>query len=52
MAVMFHTHAALCRKAFDGRLPPVYEAFPMWSEEEIYTMKARRLRERLLLHSK
>ncbi len=51
-AVLLHTHAALCRKAFDGDFPPVYEAFPLWTEEEIFGMKARRLREKLMSQTK
>ena len=51
MAIMLHTHAALCRQAFDGKLPPVYEAFPLWTQEEIYAMKAQRLKEKLLSQS-
>jgi hypothetical protein len=52
MAVMLHTHASLCRQAFDGKLPPVYEAFPLWSQDEICSMRVRRLKEMLLAQSK
>lgn len=51
-AVLLHTHAALCARAVNGKLPPVYEAFPMWTEEEILTMKAQRLREKLMSQTK
>lgn len=27
-----------------GKLPEVWEAFPLWSEEEIYEKKAERLK--------
>jgi hypothetical protein len=51
-AVLLHTHAALCARAFNGNLPPVYEAFPVWTEEEIFAMKAQRLRAKLLSQSR
>jgi hypothetical protein len=51
-AVLLHTHAALCARAFNGDIPPVYEAFPMWTDEEIFTMKADRLRKKLLSQSR
>jgi hypothetical protein len=50
--VLLHTHAALCARAFNGDIPPVYEAFPMWTDEEIFTMKADRLRKKLLSQSR
>lgn len=50
-AVLLHTHAILCRQAFDGAVPPVYEAFPLWTANEIYSMKAQRLMEKLLSQS-
>lgn len=51
MAIMLHSHAVLCRQAFDGAIPPVYEAFPLWTQEEIYAMKVQRLKEKLLSQS-
>lgn len=51
-AVFIHTHAALCSRAISGKMPPVYEAFPLWSSEEIWRMKAERLKEKLLQRSK
>lgn len=47
-AVFLHTHADLCSRAISGKMPPVYEAFPLWSSEEIWKMKAERLKESLL----
>lgn len=52
MAVMLHSHAVLCRQAIDGKVPPVYEAFPLWTQEEIYTMKVQKLKEKLLSQSR
>ena len=51
-AVMLHTHAALCRAAFGGKFPAVFEAFPLWTQEEVYNLKAQRLREQLMQHTK
>ena len=45
---MLYTHAALCRRAFDGSLPPLWEAFDLWSEEEIQMAEAERLKTMLL----
>ena len=51
-AFFLHTHAGLCSAAISGKLPPVYEAFPLWSQEEIFSMKAQRLRNALFQQSK
>ena len=51
-AFFLHIHARLCCEAFNGKLSPGYEAFPLWSQEEIFSMKAERLRNALFQQSK
>jgi hypothetical protein len=48
LALIAYRHAALTAQALAGqRLPPLEEAFPFWSEEEIQRAKVARLRRRL-----
>lgn len=51
-AVMLHTHATLCRLAMDGKLPDVWEAFPFWTDEEVWTAKAERIKTAMLRKSR
>lgn len=51
-ARMLYTHAGLCSAAFAGKMPPVWEAFPLWTEEEIDAFRTEKLRQSLMKHAK
>ena len=47
-AIMLYNHAQLCRAAFEGKMPKLWEAFDLWSEEEIRQAETERLKQMLL----
>jgi hypothetical protein len=51
-AKMLYTHAALCRMAMDGKMPPVWEAFPLWTPEEINQFRTEKIKSSLMKHTK
>lgn len=42
-AQFLYSHAALTNAAMNGKMPEIWEAFPLWSMEEIYQAKAERI---------
>lgn len=47
-AGMLYTHAALCRHAFDGKMPDIYDAFNLWTPEEIQAIRAEQIKAMLM----
>lgn len=51
-ARFLHTLAALIPAGFNGKLPEVWEAFPLWDKSEVYKSKAERIARSLMSKSK
>lgn len=45
---MLHSWAALINSAFNGKLPPVWEVFPFWTEEEIQEINTEQIKRMLM----
>lgn len=53
LALVAYRHAALTARALAGReLPPVGEAFPFWTEEELREAKLERCRRMMERHAR
>lgn len=53
LAVIEHTHALMVGQVFSpgSHVPPVYEAFPFWTEEEIKEMKVAKYKAIMQRHA-
>lgn len=50
---MLYIHAGLCARAVTGgKMPDLWEAFPLWSRKEVYMMRAERAKSSMYRHVK
>ena len=49
---MLYTHAKLCALAVGGDFPELWEAFPLWSQQEVTAERVQRMKAAMLRKSK
>lgn len=45
---MLYAHAGLCASAVGGKMPEIWEVFPLWSQKNVLHMKAEKVKAMLL----